>query len=77
MDKLRAWAQQPTSVAGLATLFGTLSAVLMQHLSWGQAVPILAGALVSVALPDNTQAKAGAAALAAGVVTRLTQENGK
>jgi hypothetical protein len=64
---LIAWAQQPTSVAGLATLFGTFSALMTHQLSWAQALPLLAGAFTSIALPDNTQAKRDAEALAQDV----------
>ncbi len=69
MDALIVWARQPTSVAGLAILFGTLSALMTGQLSWGQAFPLLAGALASIALPDNTRAKSDAEALARGMVT--------
>ncbi len=72
MDKLRAWAQQPTSVAGFATIFGAVSALLTHQLSWTQAAPVLAGAIMSVALPDNAGARAGAEALAGEVVTQIT-----
>jgi hypothetical protein len=63
MKALVAWAQQPTSVAGLSAVFGTLSAVVLHQISWVQAAPLLAGAIVSIALPDNTVAKADAEAL--------------
>jgi hypothetical protein len=77
MDKLRAWAQQPTSVAGLATIFGAVSALLSHQLSLAQAAPLLAGAIVSVALPDNTGAKAGAETLARGIVNEITNTKDK
>ncbi len=69
MKPLIVWAQQPTSVAGLATLIGTISALVSHQLSWAQAFPLLAGALTSIALPDNTRAKSDAEALAQDIVT--------
>ena len=56
MKKFRAWAQQPTSVAGLATILGTLSALLSRQLSWSQAGPLMLAACVSIIIPDNTGA---------------------
>jgi hypothetical protein len=54
MNALKAWLQQPTSVAGLATIFGTLSGFLTRQLSAGQAVPLIAAAMVSILIPDNS-----------------------
>lgn len=70
MDRLLVWAQQPTSVAGLAALLGTFSAVMTHQLSWAQAFPVLAGALASIAMPDNTRAKGDAEALARDISTQ-------
>jgi hypothetical protein len=72
MRNVYAWTQQPTSVAGLAAIFGALSAVLSHQISWAQAGPVVAGALVSIALPDNAGAKASAEALAGGIVATIT-----
>ncbi len=69
MGKLRNWLKQPTSVAGLATLLGTLSALLMRQVSWMQATPLLAGAVCSIVLPDNSRVKSAAEALATELVT--------
>ncbi len=74
MDKIRAWTREPSSVAGFATMLGTLTAVLSHQLSWSQAIPLLVGSAVSIFLPDNTRAKAGAMALAGAVVTTITTE---
>jgi hypothetical protein len=67
------WLQQPTSIAGVSALVGTVSAVLTHQLGWSQAVPLLAGALVSIAIPDNTAVKAAAETLAQDVVSILPQ----
>ena len=77
MDKIRAWTREPTSVAGLATILGTFTAMLSHQLSWAQAIPLLVGAAVSLILPDNTRARAGAVALAGAVVTTITTEKEK
>ncbi len=55
MVRLKVWLQQPTSVAGLATIFGTLSALLTQQITLAQATPLVAAALVSILVPDNTR----------------------
>ncbi len=72
MKKFYAWLQQPTSVAGLAAAFGTLSAVLSHQISWTQAAPLLAGAIMSVALPDNSAARTSAEAAAGAIVATIT-----
>ncbi len=77
MRKFRDWASEPTSVAGFATILGTLTAMLSHQLSWAQAIPLLVGAVVSVALPDNTGARAGAVALAGAVVSAINIEKEK
>jgi hypothetical protein len=75
MKRFCAWVQQPTSVAGLAAVFGTLSAVLSHQISWAQAGPLLAGGIMSVALPDNSGAKTSVEAAAGAIVATIT--NGK
>ena len=56
MDNLRAWMQQPSSVAGIATILGSLSALVSRQLSWAQAGPLIVAAVVSFILPDNSKA---------------------
>lgn len=51
---LKQFLGQPTTVAGLATLTGTLHAALTGTLTWNAAVPLLVGAAVAIILPDNT-----------------------
>ena len=55
--------RQPSTVGGLAALCGALEAVLSGQMSWPAALPFLAGAAVSILLPDNSAAKADAEAL--------------
>ena len=59
---------QPTTIAGLATIAGTCEAFLSGHITWQQAVPLVAGALVGVVLPDNTVLTKDAEALASAAV---------
>jgi hypothetical protein len=66
-----AWVQQPTTIGGLAAFAGTASALLLQQMSWGHAIPILVGAATSMLLPDNTAAKNAAQTLAQDTVVLL------
>jgi hypothetical protein len=71
MKALLAWARQPTSVAGLSAAFGTFSALVLHQVSWVQAAPLLAGAIISIALPDNTVAKADAQGLTENLIAKF------
>jgi uncharacterized membrane protein YfcA len=73
MQTMLAWLRQPTSVAGISALFGTLLALANQQLDWAQALPLIAGALISIALPDNAGAKADVASLARTIATEIQQ----
>jgi hypothetical protein len=73
MQAVLAWLRQPTSVAGISALFGTLLALVNQQLNWAQALPLIAGALTSIALPDDAGAKTNAAALARAIATEIQQ----
>ena len=74
MVRFYTWIQQPTSVAGIAAAFGTLSAVLSHQISWAQAGPLLAGAIMSVALPDNSGSRSTTEAAAGAFVATTTNE---
>jgi len=54
MAWMRAWARQPTTVAGFSAIVGTIVALLLQQLDWYQAIPLLAGSLMSIAMPDDS-----------------------
>jgi hypothetical protein len=73
MDSLRAWARQPTTVAGISALVATISALFLKQLSWIQAAPLLAGAVASILLPDNSSAGPQAKALVGELVTDLVK----
>ena len=71
--KVAAFMRQPSTVLGVSTLVGTLTAVLTAQLTWQNAVPAIAGALAAIVLPDNPSAqvaiKDGAAAVLAAEQT--------
>jgi len=71
MKGLQVWVRQPTTVAGISAALGTLVGLVLQQLSWGQAIPLLAGAVMSILLPDNTAAKAQAETLAATLAQKV------
>jgi len=71
MNLVLKWVRQPTTVAGLSAAFGTFTALLVHQITWTQAVPLLAGAAVSIALPDNSVAKGDAIALSQAIMTKL------
>ena len=73
VQTILAWLRQPTSVAGISALLGTLLALVNQQLVWAQALPLIAGALISIALPDNAGAKANVASLAGAIATEKQQ----
>lgn len=62
MKSILNWLKQPSSVAGLATLFGTLSALLLHQMTPAQGLSVIVGSVVSILLPDNSvpAAKSGA-----------------
>ena len=77
METVLAWLRQPTSVAGISTLLGTLSALVTQQVTWAQAMPLIVGGLASIALPDNASARAYAALLARAIATEIQQGKSK
>ena len=72
MTNLRSWIQQPTTVAGISAMLGTLVAALMHQVTWMQAIPLLAGAAVSAILPGNRSAKQQAELLTGTMVAKFT-----
>ena len=76
MEFLLAWLRQPSSVAGISALIGTLSGVIAGQMSWGQAIPLLSGAIVAILVPDNSAARADAQAAGAEIVTAISNQVG-
>jgi hypothetical protein len=54
--QLVAWLSQPTTIAGLATLAGDAVLIATGAVTWRVELPIAAGSLIAVALPDNSVA---------------------
>ncbi len=77
MQKVLQWLQQPSSVAGLSAIIGTGSALALHQIGLMQAAPLLAAAIVSIALPDNTAAKGAAEMLARELVSTMTKAQEK
>jgi len=62
--KVLNWLKQPTSVAGISALSGIFAALMTRQITWAQALPLLAGAVTSIVLPDNSAARDEAVSLA-------------
>ena len=54
--RILAWLQQPTTIAGIAALVGDAIVVATGAVTWRVELPIAAGSLIAMALPDNTAA---------------------
>ncbi len=72
MEQLRTWLRQPTTVAGISAVIATISALVLQQLTWPQAIPVLVGSAVSMLLPDNSTARAQAQQIAGELVAQIT-----
>lgn len=68
IKRATAFARQPSTVLGLSTLVGALTAVLTGEITWQGAVPAIAGALAAIMLPDNSGAQVAIRNAAAAVV---------
>ena len=77
MTRVLQWLQQPTSVAGLSTIIGTLAALLLREIDVAQAAPLLAGACASILLPDNANARNEAADLARALTDQRLNKGAK
>jgi len=76
MGKLSTWVRQPTTVAGISALLGTAVAVLLGQMSFAAAVPLVAGAAVSMVLPDNSAARQQVSTVAEEIVAQISQKEG-
>ncbi len=50
------WLRQPTTIAGIATLVGDAVVVATGAVTWRLELPIAAGSLIAILLPDNSEA---------------------
>jgi len=71
------WLRQPTSIAGISTLIGILAGLIARQLTLPQAVPLLAGAISAVILPDNSGAGADAVSLSRVLIAKITKHGGE
>jgi hypothetical protein len=76
MRKLSMWLRQPTSVAGVSAVFGTITALMLKQMNLVEAAPLLAGAAISIILPDNSVAKQEIEALTKEVVGQVAGASG-
>ncbi len=76
MGKLSIWLRQPTTVAGISALLGTAVAVMLGQMSLAAAVPLVAGAAVSMVLPDNSAARQQTAIVAQEIVSQIAEKQG-
>ncbi len=72
MEAARVWVRQPTTIAGFSAIFAAFCALYLKQLTWDQAIPVLAGAVVSIILPDNSGAQMQVRQLAVDVVSTKT-----
>lgn len=68
MSKAAAFMRQPSTVLGVSTLIGTLTAFLTGEISWQGMIPALAGSLAAIALPDNSNAQVAIEGAAKAIV---------
>lgn len=56
--KIDTFLRQPTTILGGATAVGTAVSLALHEISWAVALPILAGALVAIAVPQKPAVQA-------------------
>ncbi len=57
MKSLIAWSRQPTTVTAFATLAGTAAALATHQMTLANALPLIVGSMLGMAMPDNGGAK--------------------
>lgn len=57
MKKIMGFFKEPLNQAALAGMLGTGVAVMQGQMTWQAAVPVVAGAIVAMVIPDNSVAK--------------------
>ncbi|HTV45757.1 MAG TPA: hypothetical protein VMF05_10605 [Stellaceae bacterium] len=68
MKTILAFFKAPLNQAALAGMVGTAAAVLGGQITWQAALPVIAGAVVAIIIPDNSVAKEDVAQLVADAV---------
>jgi hypothetical protein len=77
MKALLLWLQQPTSVAGLSAIAGTLAALALHQIDAAHAAPLIAASIVSIVLPDNAGARSAADTLTRDLLTKFVSKQEK
>jgi len=57
-NKIDSFIRQPTTLMGVATAVGTATSLATHEMPWAVAVPLLAGALVAIVVPEKPQVQA-------------------
>ncbi len=71
LPALLGFLRQPTTIAGISGLVTTFVAVTTHQMDIGAAVPIVAGSITAILMPDNTGAKTAVQSLATDVVKQV------
>ncbi len=70
-----AWLRQPTSIAGISAMAGTLTAVAAGDMTWPVAAPLLVGGLIALAVPEMPKAASDGGRLTADVLAAAASRN--
>jgi hypothetical protein len=77
VDKVAKFFKQPLNQAALAGMVGTAAAVLSGQMTWQAALPVVAGVVVALIVPDNAVAKEDVEALVADAIKVAADLAGK
>lgn len=58
LTKIDSFIRQPTTLMGIATMVGTGVSLATHELSWAVALPLMAGAVVAIAIPEKPAVQA-------------------
>ena len=70
-----AWLRQPTSIAGLAGIAGTLTGVASHALTWELAAPLLVGGAIALLIPESPKARADGEHLAVDALAAVASRS--
>jgi hypothetical protein len=58
LAKIDSFVRQPTTLVGLATMVGTATSLVTHQMPWAVALPLLAGALTAIVIPEKPAVQA-------------------
>lgn len=67
LNSVAAWLRQTSTIVGIASICGAVSALATSQITWPAAVPIIVGAVVAMALPGHSDVSSAVAKVAADV----------